>query len=72
MNLSAIFAETKDVLLVDADPQGSAHWWTDPAAAKELGFNRESRRQTLLVWGKLKQLKDYNLVVVDTPPGSGF
>ena len=66
VNLSAIFAETKDVLLVDADPQGSAHWWTD-RSPKELEFDvTQETNPTHL--GKLKQLKDYNLVVVDTPP----
>ena len=27
VNLAAILAQTHSVLLVDADPQGSASWW---------------------------------------------
>ena len=27
INLAAIFGETHRVLLIDADPQGSASWW---------------------------------------------
>jgi chromosome partitioning protein len=37
VNLSAIYAEQQAVLLVDADPQGSASWWTNRSPV-ELGF----------------------------------
>ena len=29
INLAAILAENHEVLLVDADPQGSATWWVE-------------------------------------------
>lgn len=29
VNLAAILAQTYSVLLVDADPQGSATWWAE-------------------------------------------
>jgi chromosome partitioning protein len=32
INLASIFAEGEQVLLVDADPQGSATWWVKQTA----------------------------------------
>jgi len=66
VNLSAIFAETQPVLLVDADPQGSAQWWTN-RSPHALGFDIAQETDPARL-GQLKQLKDYTLVVVDTPP----
>lgn len=66
VNLAAIFAESRSVLLVDADPQGSALWWTGRSPTA-LGFDvtQSSDPQQLT---DLKQLDQYDLVVVDTPP----
>ncbi|MBD0336772.1 MAG: ParA family protein, partial [Cyanobacteria bacterium Co-bin13] len=66
INLSAIFAESQPVLLVDADPQASATWWIERSSVA-LGF--ESVRETNpKLLSKLKAVQDYSLVVVDTPP----
>ncbi|HIK46098.1 MAG TPA: ParA family protein [Leptolyngbyaceae cyanobacterium M65_K2018_010] len=66
VNLAAIFAETQSVLLVDADPQGSALWWTSRSPV-QLGFDvTQADDPTHL--GDLRQLQQYQLVIVDTPP----
>jgi chromosome partitioning protein len=38
INLADLFAEHHRVLLVDADPQGSATWWVKQAQGIDLGF----------------------------------
>ncbi|MEO0532765.1 MAG: ParA family protein [Cyanobacteria bacterium P01_A01_bin.123] len=66
VNLAAIFSETMSVLLVDADPQGSASWWVERGkTAPTFDTSKETNPKLL---GKLKALQDYELVVVDTPP----
>lgn len=66
VNLAAIFAETCPVLLVDADPQASASWWIGRSPANlKFDSTQETNPKHLT---KLKTLKDYQLVVVDTPP----
>lgn len=66
VNLAAAFAETDSVLLVDADPQGSASWWID-RSPKPMGFDLTKSTDPLLL-GHLRQITDYQLIVVDTPP----
>lgn len=66
VNLAAIFAETQSVLLVDADSQGSANWWAGRADSK-IGFDVSKETDPTLL-GKLKSIKGYDLIVVDTPP----
>ncbi|MEM6868422.1 MAG: ParA family protein [Cyanobacteria bacterium P01_C01_bin.121] len=66
VNLAAIFAEDQTVLLVDADAQGSASWWADRADS-QIGFDVSKETNPALL-GKLKNLDDYDLIVVDTPP----
>lgn len=66
VNLAAIFAEDQTVLLVDADAQGSASWWADRADS-QIGFDVSKETNPALL-GKLKDLDDYDLIVVDTPP----
>lgn len=66
VNLAAIFAETQTVLLVDADTQGSASWWAGRADST-IGFDVSKETDPALL-GKLKEIKDYDLIVVDTPP----
>jgi chromosome partitioning protein len=66
INLAATFAEHQKVLLVDADPQGSASWWVD-RNANGIGFDiaQDHNPENL---AKLPQFKGYDLVIVDTPP----
>ncbi|MEO0456767.1 MAG: ParA family protein [Cyanobacteria bacterium P01_A01_bin.114] len=66
VNLAAIFAENRAVLLIDADPQGSAAWWIEREdTLPAFDFSQENNPQLL---GKLRGIKDYDLIVVDTPP----
>ena len=65
INLAALFAETHRVLLVDADPQGSASWWVKQSD-RDLGF--ETAVVTNLTEITRKQWVDYQIVVIDMPP----
>jgi len=69
INLAAALGKQGSVLVVDADPQGSAHWWAE-RSAKGLGFDlvQESDPQQLKA---LKDLNSYPFIVVDTPPALG-
>jgi chromosome partitioning protein len=66
INLAAIFAEDHRVLLVDADPQGSASWWVKQSEDRDLGF--ETVVLTDLSGVNRKQWSKYDIVVVDMPP----
>jgi chromosome partitioning protein len=66
VNLAAIFAEHHRVLLVDADPQGSASWWVKQSEGRDLGF--ETTVLTDLTGVSRQQWSDYDIVVVDMPP----
>lgn len=68
VNLAAIFGETQSVLLVDADPQGSASWWVDRGNGS-MGFDTAQESDPQLL-GQLRGVQNYHLVVVDTPPRS--
>jgi chromosome partitioning protein len=66
VNLAAILAEKQRVLLIDADPQGSATWWIERnGEAMNFDLSQETNPKLL---EDLRKLKDYNIVVVDTPP----
>ena len=64
VNLAAIFAEDRRVLLIDSDRQRSAIWWLE-RIHQAFDFSHETDSEML---GKLKSLGDYELIVVDTPP----
>lgn len=66
VNLAAILGERQKVLLVDADPQGSASWWV-ARSGLDLGFDL-SREADPMLLASLRDLQGYALVVVDTPP----
>lgn len=66
INIAAILAEKQDVLFVDADPQGSATWWTQ-RSQEGMDFDLTEETNPKLL-EKLRQIQDYDLVVVDTPP----
>ena len=65
VNLADLFAQTHRVLLVDADPQGSASWWVRQSG-KALGF--DTTAVTDLSNINRQQWADYNIVVIDMPP----
>lgn len=65
VNLADLFAETHRVLLVDADPQGSASWWVKQSDT-QLGFAHTAISDLNTV--TRKQWADYQIVVIDMPP----
>jgi chromosome partitioning protein len=66
VNLAAIFSTAHKVLLVDADPQGSASWWAEQGEVS-LGFDIAKEVNPSLL-KDLKSAQSYGVVVVDTPP----
>lgn len=66
VNLAAIFADSQSVLLVDADPQGSATWWVS-RSPNPVTFDITQATDAAQL-GKLKAVRQYSLIVVDTPP----
>lgn len=66
VNLAASLADHHRVLLVDSDPQKSATWWFERRST-DLGFDLAQETDPTLL-KELRQLSDYSLVVVDTPP----
>lgn len=69
VNLAALLAEQQRVLLVDADPQGSASWWSQ-RGDRAIGFDLAQETDPMLL-EKLPALAEYDKVVVDTPPALG-
>lgn len=66
VNLAAAMAESKRVLLVDTDPQGSALWWTQ-RDEESAGFDVVAETSAEELKG-LKLNQKYDVIVVDTPP----
>ncbi len=66
INLAAMLAEQKSVLLVDADPQASATWWVEQSG-KSMGFDLSQETNPQLL-KNLQSVTGYNLIVVDTAP----
>lgn len=66
MTLAALVAERAKVLLVDADPQASASWWSERFEGG-CPFDLVQEDQAALL-GRLRQVSGYDVVVVDTPP----
>ncbi|WP_390889348.1 ParA family protein [Leptodesmis sichuanensis] len=69
VNLAATLAEKHRVLLVDADPQGSASWWVQ-RGDRETDFDLKQETNPDFL-SRLRTQKDYDVVVVDTPPALG-
>lgn len=69
VNLAAALAEQYRVLLVDADPQGSATWWVEHGP-NTMGFDLARETDPTLL-GELRHVENYGLIVVDTPPALG-
>lgn len=66
VNLAAILAEKLPVLLVDADPQGSASWWVE-RSDKGMAFDLRQENDPQIL-KNLHQANGYQVIVVDTPP----
>jgi chromosome partitioning protein len=66
VNLAAILAEKQEVLLVDADPQGSASWWLERSNLN-IDFDLAKENDPKLL-ERLRKINDYALIIVDTPP----
>jgi chromosome partitioning protein len=66
VNLAAVLSDKRRVLLVDADPQGSATWWIE-RGDKSMGFDLSQETDPALL-SHLRKVEGYEVVVVDTPP----
>jgi chromosome partitioning protein len=66
INLAAALSDKRRVLLVDADPQGSATWWAQ-RGDKGMGFDLTQETDPVLL-SRLRKIEGYELAVVDTPP----
>lgn len=66
INLAAALSDKRRVLLVDADPQGSATWWAQ-RGDKSMGFDLTQETDPVLL-SRLRKIEGYELAVVDTPP----
>jgi chromosome partitioning protein len=65
VNLAAIWGQNRQVLLVDADPQGSSTWWVE-RNEDGMGFDL-AKEADFASFGELRQ-KPHDLIVIDTPP----
>ncbi|PSB19064.1 chromosome partitioning protein ParA [filamentous cyanobacterium CCP2] len=66
VNLAAAFAEQFRVLLVDADPQGSATWWVERNTG-EIGFDLAKETNPAFL-KDLQRIQGYEWAIVDSPP----
>lgn len=70
LNLAGCLAErSNDVLLVDADPQGSAMRWRQVITDHDVPFEVVSIAAPVLHKQVPALAKKYNFVIVDCPPG---
>jgi chromosome partitioning protein len=67
----AISAEGHKILVIDADPQGSTTAWHN-VRARELGRKNKIDLNSALGWKLLRDMpnfvKDYDYILIDTPP----
>lgn len=68
VNLAAILSEKWRVLLVDADPQGSATWWAEQGEPP-FELTKETDPAELK---KLRKIGGFDVVIVDIPPALHF
>lgn len=64
VNLAAVLSEDRKVLVVDADPQGSAGWWV---RGEQFGVDLAEETDPRLL-ERLREVGGYDLVLVDTQP----
>ena len=67
INLAAAFSDTDEVMLLDADPQGSAQTWAETQRKHRLDVQRLQGRLTDEV---TRQAPHYHWVIIDCPPGT--
>ena len=68
-NLACAFAEACRVLLLDADPQGSAQDWADSRAQRPMNLDVRGAEPGRLVQNVRLLAPDYGWVIIDGPPG---
>ena len=68
VNVASILAETTSVLLVDADPQASASWWSQ-RSDEGMGFDLQQEDNPDRL-ESLRKSTTYDWIVVDTPPAT--
>ncbi len=68
VSVASILAEQEKVLLLDADPQASASWWSNRDMGK-MGFKVEQESDPDALEG-IRKIKGYDFIVIDTPPAT--
>ena len=68
-NLASAFAETSPVLLLDADPQGSAQDWADSRLQPMLNLRIQRAEPGRLPEQVRSLAAEYAWVIIDGPPG---
>lgn len=68
-NLARAFAEARPVLLLDADPQGSAQDWADSQVEPSLNLAVQVIKPGRLIQDVRSLATDYDWVIIDGPPG---
>ena len=68
-NLASAFAETSPVLLLDADPQGSAQDWADSRLQPMLNLRIQRGEPGRLLEQVRSLAAEYAWVIIDGPPG---
>lgn len=68
VNVASILAEKSSVLLVDADPQASATWWSK-RGSEGMGFDIQQEPEPEFL-AEIRQIKEYDWIVIDTPPAT--
>ena len=68
-NLAWAFAESTPVLLLDADPQGSAQDWADSQLQPPLNLKVKAAESNRLIQDVRSSASDYGWMIIDGPPG---
>ena len=68
-NLACAFAIASSVLLLDADPQGSAQDWADSHSQRPMGLDVQGAEQGRLIQNVRLLAPKYDWVIIDGPPG---
>jgi chromosome partitioning protein len=67
VNLAAVLSESNErALLIDADPQGSASWWSD-RSEEGMPFDVAAEPNVELL-ERIRSVRGYDIVLVDTAP----